>query len=154
MSIDHDEFTLTRTIAATPASVFRAFAEEDLKRQWFVTEGPGTGKSDYRVDFRVGGGERGTFEITEGPGAGLHANATTYFDIQENERIAYAYSMAWDGRVHSASLVTVEFAPTEGGTRLTYTERGAYFPPSDGAKMRAGGVGAQLDQLVAMMEDA
>jgi uncharacterized protein YndB with AHSA1/START domain len=148
MTIDYDTFSITRTIAASPASVFRAFAEEDLKRQWFAPDTPG-GTSNYRVDFRVGGGESGTFDIPDGPGAGKHENATTYLDIVPEERIAFAYSMAWDGRVHSASLVTVTFEPTEGGCRLTHTESAAFFPPSDGADMRKDGVTAQLDALTA-----
>lgn len=150
MSLSEESFTLTRVIAATPATVFRAFAEPALKRQWYVTEGPDTGASDFTSDFRLGHGDRGTFHITDGPGAGRHDMTSTYFDIVENTRIVYAYSMAWNGRVHAVSLATVELEPTEGGTRLTYTERGAHFPPSDNAEMRAGGVGSQLDRLTAL----
>ncbi|MEC7764445.1 MAG: SRPBCC domain-containing protein [Pseudomonadota bacterium] len=150
MTIEYGDFTLTRTIGASPASVFRAFAEEDLKRQWFVnSDGPDWATKSYTLDFRVGGTERGAFRLEVGPGAGMHENATTYFDIVEGQRIAYAYSMAWDGRVHSTSLVTVQFDAVEAGCRLTYTEHGAFFPPSDGADMRKGGVTAQLDALAA-----
>lgn len=149
MTIEYGTFTITRTIATSPSSVFRAFAEENLKRDWFVQDAPGM-TSDYRLDFRIGGTESGAFDIPDGPGAGKHENATTYFDIVEGERIAYAYSMAWNGRVHSTSLVTLAFAATEAGCHLTYTEHGAFFPPSDGAEMRESGVTAQLDALAAL----
>ena len=102
------------------------------------------------MDFGPRGREAGRFVLDEGPGAGVHENATTYLDVVEGERISYAYSMAWDGRVHSASLVTVTFAPTEAGCKLTVTEQGAHFPPSDGPEMRRGGIEAQLDALVAL----
>ncbi len=146
MTIDHADFTIKKIIRAQPATVFRAFAEQELKRKWFAEGGPKS-KGDYRLDFRVGGTESGRFEIAEGPGAGLHENATTYIDIVDDARIVYAYTMAWNGRVHSASLTTVTFAPSEAGCKLTVTEQGAYFAPSDGPVMRRGGVEAQLDAL-------
>ncbi|MCB1350118.1 MAG: SRPBCC domain-containing protein, partial [Maritimibacter sp.] len=122
MNVDHGTFTIEKIIAASPANVFRAFAEEELKRQWFVH--PGLSSSEYSLDFGPRGREAGRFVLDEGPGAGVHENATTYLDVVEGERISYAYSMAWDGRVHSASLVTVTFAPTEAGCKLTVTEQG------------------------------
>ena len=150
MSVEHGDFTIEKIIPASPAAVFRAYADEDLKRQWFVP--PGQPRSAYSLDFRPGGRETGHFVLTEGPGAGVHENATTYLDIAQNERIVYAYAMSWDGRVHSASLVTVTFAATEAGCRLTVTEQGAFFPPSDGPKMRRGGIAAQLDGLAALFD--
>jgi uncharacterized protein YndB with AHSA1/START domain len=147
MTIEHGNFSVSRTIAASPASVFRAFADEDLKRAWFLN--PHLSASDYELDFRVGGGERGRFTMTEGPATGIHENATTYFDIKPDERIVYAYSMSWDGRVHSTSLATVELTPTEAGTRLDYTEAGVFFEGSDGPEMRQGGMEALIDALVA-----
>ena len=150
MTVEHGNFTLEKIIAATPANVFRAFAEEDLKMQWFTP--PGTGREAYSLDFRPGGREIGRFVIADGPGAGLHENATTYLDIVADERIVYAYAMSWDGRAHSASLVTVNFAPSEAGCRLTLTEQSANFPPSDGPEMRRGGIDAQLDRLAALFD--
>ena len=146
MTVEHGRFTIEKIIPTRPASVFRAFAEESQKRQWFAESGPRS-KGDYQLDFRVGGSESGSFEIAEGPGAGLHQNATTYIDIVDSERIVYTYTMAWNGRVHSASLATVTFAATEAGCKLTVTEQGAFFAPSDGPEMRRGGVEAQLSAL-------
>ena len=118
--------------------------------EWFLP--PGTARDAYSLDFQTGGRETGRFSIAEGPAAGLHENATTYLDIVENSRIVYAYSMSWDGRMHSASLVTVSFVPTEAGCRLKLTEQSAHFSPSDGPQMRRGGVDAQLDRLARLFE--
>ncbi len=153
MTISHDVFTLERTIAATPANVFRAWAETDLKRAWFVdSDGPEWATNAYSLDFRVGGHESGAFELTEGPGKGLHENATTFLDIEENARIVFAYTMAMNGRRHSASLATVTFEPVEAGCRLSYTEQGAFFDGSDGVAMRRGGWEHLLGALAGQVE--
>ena len=132
--VKHDQFTLTRDIAASPAHVFAAWAKPELKRQWFVdSDGPEWEERDYTLDFRVGGVETGRFVLTDGPGAGEHTNRTVYLDIADDERIVYAYTMALDGRVHSASLTTVLLQPQGGGTRLTFAEQGTFIGPSDGA---------------------
>ena len=107
MSPTHDSFTLTRTIAATPDSVFRAWAEAELKRRWFVdNDGPGWHERDYALDFRIGRQEHGRFELSDGLGAGLHENATTYLDSAPGVRIVFTYTMALNGSIHSASLAT------------------------------------------------
>jgi len=62
--------------------------------------------------------------------------------------------MALDGRVHSASLATVSFADADGGTLLTFTEQGAFFPPSDMAAGRRGGWEALLNALDRLLAPA
>lgn len=151
MTIDHGSFTIEKIIAASPANVFRAYGDAEHKLQWFVP--PGTGREAYSLDFRIGGREMGRFDIAEGPGAGLHENATTYLDIVDDERIVYAYTMSWNGRIHSASLATITFSPTEAGCRVTVTEQGSFFQPSDGNEMRKGGIAAQLDALARLLAD-
>ena len=47
----------------------------------------------------------------------------------------------------SASLVTVELLPTDGGTDLICTHQGAFFEGSDGPRIREGGWRHLLDQL-------
>ena len=140
MTIIHDSFTIERRLRACPAHVWAAWAESDLKRQWFIdSDGEGWRTLDYSLDFRVGGTETGRFVLASGPGAGEHANATYFLDIVSGERIAYAYSMTMNGRIHSASLATVTFAEAGGGTLLTYTEQGAWFAPGDGVEGRREG---------------
>ena len=148
----HDDFTLTRDIAASPAQVFACWSRPDLKRAWFVTEvgGPDWETVEYSQDFRVGGRDHGRFLMHGGPGAGAHENVTHYLDIQPGSRISFAYTMALNGRIHSASLVTVTLAAEGGGTRLSYREQAAFFPPSDMTAGRSHGVGLQLDALAAL----
>lgn len=153
MTVTHDSFTIERRLRACPAHVWAAWAEADLKRQWFVaSDGEGWQTLDYSLDFRVGGSETGRFVMASGPGAGEHANVTHYLDILPGERIAFAYSMALNGRIHSASLATVTLAEAGGGTLLTFTEQGAWFPPSDGVDGRREGWEALLAALERTLE--
>lgn len=150
MIVSHDTFSLERRLAAPPARVFRAWADPALKRRWFVDhDGPDWTTLHYSVDFRVGGRERGAWEMARSDTtlAGEHANESVYIDIVPDARIVYAYTMAMNGDVHSASLSTVTFEADGDGCRLTYTEQGAFFESSDGVEMRRGGWSWLLDAL-------
>lgn len=140
MNPTHDEFHIERVLNASRERVWAAWADPALKRRWFVdSDSPAWSERAYSVDFRVGGRESGSFELTEGPGQGVHENATHYLDIVDGRRIAFAYTMAMDGRIHSASLSTVTFEDQGDGTRMVYTEQGAFFEDSDGPAMRRDG---------------
>ena len=52
--IAHSSFTLTRDYRVPVAQVWRAFAEEDRKREWFG-DGETFDRSARAFDFRVGG---------------------------------------------------------------------------------------------------
>lgn len=154
MTVTHESFTLVRTIRACREHVFAAWAKPELKRRWFVdSDGPGWTERDYTLDFRVGGRETGRFVLNEGPGAGEHTNVTHYLDIVDNEHIVYAYTMALDGRIHSASLATVTLEDENGGTKLTYTEQGAFLGVSDGAEGRKHGWQSLLAALERTLDE-
>ena len=148
MTIDHQSFTLERRIAAPPARVYACWADPALKRRWFVDgDGPEWETERYQLDFRTGGTESGSFVLRSGPGAGRHENMTHFLDIQPEERIAFAYTMTIDGRIHSASLATVAFEPAAEGTLLRFTEQGAFFEGSDGVAGRTAGWEQILDTM-------
>ena len=153
MTVEHGGFTIERHLAAPPARVFALWSDPAKKRRWFVdSDGPAWTEADYALDFRVGGTERGRFTATDGPAKGVHENATHFLDIVPDERIAFAYTMAFEGRIHSASLATVTFEADGGGTRLTFTEQAAHFPPSDGEDMRKAGWTHLLNALTKELE--
>ena len=97
----------------------------------------------FAFDFSVGGVERHQFDSP----MGKHANHTTYFDIADEERIVFAYSMSLNGRVHSVSVATVTFADAGGGTRVEFTEQITLIGDSDGAEGRTQGWTALLDNV-------
>lgn len=143
-------FSITRGYPYPPETVFRAWAEPEFKRVWFVDgDGLEWTTESYELDFRVGGHERGVFVRD---GKERHANETTILDIVENRRIVFAYTMAIDNVRHSASLAAVEFEPVGEGCSLTFTEQGAYFEGSDGTDGRKAGWDWLLNNLHKALE--
>ena len=53
MSLTHADFTIERRYPYTPRQTFSAFAEPQLRRQWFAN--PALGRAEWELDFRVGG---------------------------------------------------------------------------------------------------
>jgi uncharacterized protein YndB with AHSA1/START domain len=140
-SVTHSTFVVERTYDASPARVFAAWAEPERKARWFGD--PETGVAEYELDFRVGGREfnRGTVE------GQAYTYEARYQDIVPDERIVYAYDMHTDGQRISVSLGTVQLKPDSDGTRLTYTEQGAYLDGLDTPEQRQQGTGGLFDAL-------
>jgi uncharacterized protein YndB with AHSA1/START domain len=123
MSIRQYDFTIERRFRQTPAQAFRAFANPELKQRWFgVPEGWSEAK--WELDFRVGGSK---VSVGRDPRRVLHGFRSRYHDIVDGERIVFAYDLLLDGRLISVSLTTVEVRPDGDGTRLVFTEHGAFF---------------------------
>jgi uncharacterized protein YndB with AHSA1/START domain len=143
MSVTHAEFSIERHYGCSPRQAFRGFADPDLKRQWFANPGEWP-NAVWELDFRVGGGE-----VSGGgePGGRQNLFRSTYHDIVEGERIVFAYDLLHDDRLISVSLTTVEFFGEEGGTRLLFTEQGAFFDGLDDPAEREHGTGWFLDRF-------
>ena len=148
-SITHSTFVIERTYPATPERVFDAFADPAKKRRWFA-ESKSAELLHYELDFREGGQERASLRLGAGPVKGMvMANHTTYQDIVPNSRIVFAYTMSLGDRHISASLVSIELLPADGGTQLVFTEQAAFFPQSDGPAIREAGWRQILEGLIA-----
>jgi uncharacterized protein YndB with AHSA1/START domain len=142
-SVTHATFVLERTYDASPAQVFAAWADPAAKARWFM--GPeGWGPDELELDFRVGGRE-----VSRGgpPGGPVHTYDARYHDIVPDERIIYAYDMHLDDVRISVSLATVELKPAGAGTRLIFTEQGAFLDGYDDAGQREQGTAELLDAL-------
>jgi uncharacterized protein YndB with AHSA1/START domain len=146
-SVVHDTIITERTYDRPADRVFAAWRDPAIKREWFA-EGEGWRVDEYELDFRVGGREHGRFRRGNGPEA---RNETIYLDIVPDRRIVMAYTMAFDGKNISASLGTVEFVPIGAGTRLIYTEQGAFFDGADGPSSRKQGWNGLLQRLAATL---
>jgi len=101
------------------------------------------------MDFRVGGTERARYRFKEGtPFQGVAVtNEGSYQDIVPNLRVVTASTMTLGDQRISASLVTVEFLPTDKGTDLICTHLGAFFEGADGPQIREAGWRHLLEQL-------
>ena len=142
-SVIHSTFSIERVYPQPPARVFFAHADQAMKRRW-LAEGEGWEVFDFTVDFRVGGAETSHFSFQGGPEVSYDA---TFQDIVADRRIVFVYRMAVAGKPISVSLATVELAPSGSGTRLTYTEQGAYFDDPGAPKGREEGSRELLEKL-------
>jgi uncharacterized protein YndB with AHSA1/START domain len=136
-SVTHSTFVIERDYAAPPARVFAAWSDPGAKAQWF-------GASDFELDFRVGGREVNRGGPEGGP---VFTYDALYQDIVEDERIVYTYDMHLNGQRISVSVATVEFKPQADGTRLVFTEQGAFLDGFDDPRMREQGTGGLLAAL-------
>jgi uncharacterized protein YndB with AHSA1/START domain len=139
-SLTHATFVVERTYPASPSRVFKAWADPKAKALWFA--GP-EGASEFELDFRVGGKEtnRGS------AGGADYLYEATYHDIVEDERIVYAYDMYMDDTRISVSLGTIELTADGDGTRLVYTEKGAFLDGHDTPEQRQEGTESLFDAL-------
>jgi hypothetical protein len=64
-----------------------------------------------------------------------------------DERIVYGYSMDAGGTLISVSVTTVEFASTDEGTTLVFTEQGVFLDGADTQAIRQKGTEELLDEL-------
>ena len=143
MSVIHADFTIERQYDCTPSQTFSAFSDPELKGRWFAVPEAWENRI-WELDFRVGGGE-----VNSGAPAGspVFAFRSRYHEIVPDERIVFAYDLLVDERLTSVSLTTVEFFAAEGGTRLVFTEQGAFFDDLDNPADREHGTGKLLDAL-------
>jgi uncharacterized protein YndB with AHSA1/START domain len=146
-TVVHDTIVIERTYGRPPDRVFSAWRDPATKRLWFA-EGEGWRIEEYGLDFRVGGREHGRFRRLNGPET---RNETVYLDIVPDRRIVMAYTMAVGGKNISASLGTVEFEAIGAGTRLIYTEQGAFFDGADQPSSRRQGWNGLLERLAATL---
>jgi uncharacterized protein YndB with AHSA1/START domain len=147
-AITHNTFTLERSYPKSPERVFAAFTDAAKKRRWFA-EGESHAVEVFEMDFRIGGTERTRSRFKEGspfPGVAL-INEGSYQDIVPARRVVLSSRMILGERCISASLVTFEFVPTEGGTDLLFTHQAAFFEGSDGPQRREAGWQKLLDRL-------
>lgn len=149
----HGMFTIERRYDASPERVFQAYSDPAAFRRWFV-EAPGATIHEWLHDFRVGGRGGGRYRF--GDHAGF--NDTLFLDIVENARIILSYVMGrelnGEQRRDSASLATIELLADGGGTRLIYTEQGAYFGEDGGAHipLREEGCAEMFENLARELE--
>jgi uncharacterized protein YndB with AHSA1/START domain len=147
MSVIHADFTIERQYDCSPSQTFSAFADPELKGAWFAVPESFENRV-WELDFRVGGGE-----VNQGGPAGgsVRTFRSHYHDIVADERIVFAYDLLLDDRLMSTSLTTVQLFPAEGGTRLLFTEQGAFFDGLDDPAGREHGTGKLLDALGAYL---
>ena len=143
LSVTHATFTVDRTYDEPPAQVFKALSDPAIKRRWFA-EGEGWEVEEFTSDFRVGGTEVSRFRFQ---GGAPMRNDTIFHDIVPDERIIFTYTMIYGEMRLSSSLATIQLTPAGSGTKLVYTEQGAYLDGHDDVVGREKGVRELYDAL-------
>ena len=147
-SATHATFVVERSYDAPPARVFRAFADAEAKAAWSWCH-PDWRMEEDSMDFRPGGRE---VRIAVEPDGTAHGFEAVYHDIVPGKRIVYSYGMRLGDARISVSLVTLAFEPAGAGTRLTWTEQGAFLDGHDRPDQREQGTGFGLDNLAKALE--
>jgi uncharacterized protein YndB with AHSA1/START domain len=140
-SVEHATFSLERVYPASKERVFAALADKDQKAKWFGD--PSTPSTNWDFDFREGGREYESGDI----GGQTHTFDAVYLDIVENERVTWSYNLLVDGVKLSSSMTVVELTAVDGGTRLRFTETGAFYDGHEKPEEREHGTGWLLDAL-------
>jgi len=147
-SAAHGSFTLERVYDATPARVFKAWADPAIKARWFGGI-EGWQMLERSIDFRIGGKER----LSGRKGSGVVSTFdAVYHDIVPDQRIIYCYDMRLDDAHISASLATIELSPAGAGTRLVFTEQAVFLDGYDDSGSRERGTTVLLEQLGAELQ--
>lgn len=140
-SIAHGTFTIERHYKHPVPRVFSAWSNPQFKRQWFGSPDPAKPGSVF--EFKEGGREYNADRM----GDTDFVYAVTYYDIVPDNRIIYAYEMHMNGQRISVSIATIEFTPSEGGTRMVLREDGAYLDGLDTSAQREAGTNYLMDQV-------
>ncbi|WNC16304.1 SRPBCC family protein [Brevibacillus brevis] len=139
--VTHDTFTIERFYAAPPEKVFAAWSNPTSKARWF--------SKPEQFEFRVGGRESNRGGPPGGP---VFTYLAEYQDIVPDRRIVYTYTLdAGDTRI-SVSMTTVELEAEGSGTRLVFTEQGAFLDGHDTPDQREHGTAIMLDKLGEILE--
>jgi uncharacterized protein YndB with AHSA1/START domain len=141
----HGTFTLTRTWAASPARVFSAWSDPQIRSQWF--SGPPDEWTALRrsIDFQPGG-----IEVLEGRinKSGLVTLYQARFHlIEQDQRLIYAYDLHHGGSFHSVTLSSLVLEPDGERTRVSYTEQIVFLDGQDGTVSRRHGTELQFAMI-------
>ncbi|GLX69877.1 SRPBCC family protein [Paenibacillus glycanilyticus] len=139
--VKHATFVVERTYKADADKVFEAWSNPEVKGKWFS-------KPD-QFEFRVGGREYSSGGPPEGP---VFTFDAVYQEIVPAERIVYTYTLDMNDTRMSVSMTTIELVAVDGGTKLVFTEQGAFLDGHDTPEIREHGTGEMLDALGKLFE--
>jgi len=107
-----DTFRSQRVLPFQPASVFEAFARQEVLARWW---GPKGFTNTFEVfEFRPGGLWR---FVMHGPDGSSHPNESIFLELSAPSRIVIQHVS------QPRFVLTVTIAPREGGTALTWVQK-------------------------------
>ncbi|HEY3782071.1 MAG TPA: SRPBCC family protein [Fimbriimonadaceae bacterium] len=150
-AVIHDTFTIERTLKASRERAFAVWSNKDLKARWFAGPADVWTPVKRELEFKVGGKETVLGSFSQGGSSHFDA---VYMEIVDQTRIVYAYRMTVNGDLMSVSLTTVEFEDSGAGTRMKFTEQGAFFTGDAGdVKQRMVGSEMLVSNIARFLEE-
>jgi uncharacterized protein YndB with AHSA1/START domain len=132
-----DAVVVRRSIAVSPARLYRAWTEPQELARWMSP----VGRAEVEVDLRVGGSLRVAMI-----GDGRRIEHTGQFlELVPPHRLAFTWTSAFTGG--RLTRVTVDLARTDAGTDITIRHD---LLPGDARHSHASGWGAMLARLEAL----
>lgn len=142
MSVEHRKIHVEREYPYPPQRVFQAWADAELKREWFDLAEDRNG--EWFSDCRPGGAEY----YRSPPGANpAYLYDAQHRDVVSGERIIVTSEITFDGRRSSVALSTAEFIATTSGTLVRVTEQAVFLDGLETGETRGRGITKQLNRL-------
>jgi uncharacterized protein YndB with AHSA1/START domain len=118
ISTEGRDLVLTRIIAAPRDTVFKAWTDPALLKQWFAPLPWTTPVAE--TDVRVGGSN---LIVMRGPDGNEFPNRGVYLEVVKNERLVFtdAFTKAWEPS--EKPFITVELTFEDQGGETKYTAR-------------------------------
>lgn len=110
------DLLLSRTLAASPAAVWKAWTTPDLLRIWWTP--PPFTTPECEMDLRPGGLFRA---LMRGPDGTEHTHKGVFLDVVDQRRLAFTDALEADYRPTGGGFMTaiITFEAVAGGTRYT-----------------------------------
>ena len=137
---------LSRVFPAPRETVFRAFTDPAMLRQWWGPHGMSCPVAE--VDLTVGGAYR--LEMKPEEGESVHL-AGSYLEIAPPARLRFTWIWQQGDMAGLETVVTLDFAEHADGTELTLTHEG--LPSEDSRGKHEGGWSSCFDCLAAAVAD-
>src|ERR1700735_4929957 len=111
---DDRELVLTRLIPASPETLYRAWTEPELLKQWFAPAPYTTPVAE--LDVRPGGA---SLIVMRGPDGQDFPNRGVYLEVVENKRLVFtdAYTGGWEPSAKPFMTVVLTFEDFGGKTK-------------------------------------
>lgn len=140
----HQTLVFTRTLPASPAAVFAAYADAGRRAEWGTPSDTAVLIYDL-ANFTIGGVDHFRCGSRDDP---KFQGTTFYLDIVPDSRIVSSEVIALAGNGLSAALTTLELSPHDSGATLKMTVQVTSFMGPDIFKGHEQGYNGALDNLV------